>query len=103
MSDEKIISFNVSPSYTFRVKEKTECIIHKQVEVDEDARRIFCKKCGVEIDPFSFILTLAYEERQYFWSFEHLRRERDKLQQELDKLKNQVTYQRAKLKKHERD
>lgn len=72
---------------------------HKSVEVEPDARILSCVKCGAFIDPFEYILQLAYKERNVHGWIDQLEDERKQLWDERDKLKSQVSYLRTQVKK----
>lgn len=72
---------------------------HKSVEVDPDARVLSCAKCGAYIDPFGYILQLAYQERNIHAHIELAKKEYNQLAEERDKLKSQISYLRSQAKK----
>jgi len=49
------------------IKHKNKYCLHSHVEVDEDERCLRCIKCNSFIDTYEYILSLAREERNFFW------------------------------------
>jgi len=61
---KKIIDFKPreeTPQFSAKVQKESRCT-HLGIEADETSRKVFCRECGKEIDPFSWILALAKEE-----------------------------------------
>jgi hypothetical protein len=81
------------------ITERKNYCSHESVEVDPEARILSCAKCDVFIDPFEYILQLAYKERSIHQWIKMLDGERKQLWDEKDKLKSQVSYLRSQLKK----
>lgn len=58
---------------------------HHLFEIDESSRRIWCKECGEEIDPFTVVLEYANNQRDFIWKVKRHRvaiEEFEKIQQE---------------------
>ena len=60
--------------FSLKIKKEKHCN-HSHIEVDEDEREIRCQKCNSVIDPFDFLLTSAYEERNHFTNIIYLKSE----------------------------
>ncbi len=98
MSEGKLIEVKFREKLLPITERKNYCD-HHNVEVDPEARILSCVKCEAFVDPFEYILQLAYNERSVHAWIEQLEKERQQLWNERDKLKSQVSYWRRELKK----
>lgn len=48
---------------------------HKGIEVDRDERRVYCIKCGVELDPIQCLIDIAYHEKKVDERIEMIRQD----------------------------
>ena len=58
---------------------------HHQFEIHESTRKIYCKECGEEIDPFTIVLEYANNQRDFIWKVQKYRaaiEEFERIQQE---------------------
>lgn len=99
MEEGKIIDIKIREKFLPIVKKEHGYCDHKYTEVDPDERTLNCTKCGAYIDPFNYVLGLAYEERNIHQWIEILTKERSDLFDEKEKLKREVSYLRSQKKK----
>ena len=80
---------------------------HRAIEIDEQARTLTCKDCGEQLDPVAYLIEWANGLRRPCWTPEEIeflkgkyeqlersladkKRERDRLQREIRKLKKEL-------------
>jgi hypothetical protein len=76
------------------IKEDAFCS-HEYVKLDKDARILTCRKCNAFVDPFEFMLQVAYKERRLFWTKEELERKIKELSEEKERLQKEVNNLKA--------
>jgi excinuclease UvrABC ATPase subunit len=99
MEEGKLIEVKFRQKMLPITERKGNYCTHYTVEVDSEARILSCEKCGVFLDPFQYILDLAYKERSIHAWIDMLEKERNELFEEKEKLKQQVSYLRSQAKK----
>lgn len=75
---------------------------HRQVRLDRDARRVFCKACGREVDPFEVLNHLAWDHERYEQARAQVRRELAQAEQELADVKRELRNAKARRRRAER-
>jgi hypothetical protein len=89
------------PVCTINPDVKARACWHPRVELDGKARKVLCKECGVERDPFDALLVLADKlERYKDWGTRY-KGEAKRAKEELDDLKRQVRNAKAQLRRAE--
>lgn len=87
-----------APVRTRRLEMGSHCL-HKSVELDHDAHRVFCRACKREVDAFDFLAGLAREwERYESWVRSHKRAARH-AEDELDNIRRQLRNGKAQLRR----
>ena len=84
MSDIKFLKPRILPKFT----EKHGCY-HNSVYVVEDTRMLECQKCGKVIDPFDHLMVLAKHNFKVDMVNEQLKREGNRIREEVIELKRQ--------------
>ncbi len=77
----------------------TKCGVHPQVLVCEDTPRVECAVCGTELDAIEVLRDFANHERQFVYTVQHLRREKDELEKVVEALKKERVKVRGQLRK----
>lgn len=73
---------------------------HKYVEVDIDEHELRCQQCKAKVDPFEFVLSMAYEERNQLWTRKKLKTEVENLKKERDELERVVKNLKAQKRRY---
>ena len=68
-----------------RVRRGSECR-HRNVEVDEGAREVFCSSCGARLDAIRVLLEYAEHEREFVSAGQVLGGRREELRREIEDL-----------------
>ena len=70
---------------------------HEYVAIHRNARRVVCrlKKCGIELDPFDVLLSLAHEWDNVTWA----EYQRNQLAREIEDLKRQRRNLKAQIRR----
>jgi hypothetical protein len=79
---------------SLKIKQAHHCS-HKYVEVDIDERELRCQTCKSVVEPFDFILSMAYEERNQQWTQKELKRQIESLKDEKQRLEKDVNNLKA--------
>ena len=77
---------------------KAALCTHLSIEVDEAERKVYCRECGKEIDPFAWIMILVKQERRAESRWFYCEREAKKIedrysqkrQKRIEKLKSKT-------------
>lgn len=88
------------PLCTLRKGSTTACR-HRRVELDGQTRKVLCKECGAERDPFDALLTLADKLEHYKDWGTRYKREAKQAEERLTDLKRQVRNAQAQLRRTE--
>jgi predicted Zn-dependent protease len=99
MSEGKVIEIKGREKLLPLKEKKGRYCAHKSVEVDPDERVLTCTSCGAYIDAFGYVLQLAYNERNTVSWIAILDKEKKQLEEERDKLKQQVAYLKSQVRK----
>lgn len=83
---------------SFDLKRKTTHCMHWRVEVDEEKKIVTCQDCNHVIDPFQFVLTMAFDEESIEYRVTELKRKLKSLSDEYDQLSKTVSYMKRKNK-----
>lgn len=74
---------------------------HRTSRLDVNARRVYCRKCNVELDPFTVLDQFAREYEHHREGVETVRRERKRLSAVVEELKREERNVRARIKRRE--
>lgn len=75
--------------------------LHRTSRLDVDARRVYCRKCNVELDPFTVLNEVAHEYERHRVGVEHAKREHRCLLQAVDELKREERNVKARIRRRE--
>lgn len=79
------------------VEEAVRFCRHLHVELDHEARRVYCRGCGREVPAFSYLATLAFDFERHSRSRDHAQREAERARRDLDDVKRQVRNAKSRL------
>lgn len=94
--DEKIIT---ESGRGFIVKQKNQHCYHDQCIIDVDQRTVCCAQCEALLDPFEYLLQAGRKEHAAFLQKDWINKERNRLSEEADKLKKEISYLKSQKKK----
>lgn len=72
---------------------------HRRSELDEDSRRVYCRECGEELDPFTVLQKLAGEPERWHGYVERAKAEAKRAEAELADLKRQLRNAKARARR----
>jgi hypothetical protein len=98
--DEKVIAVEFDLPDP-RIIRKGRTCYHSHFEVDERALKVFCRDCGVEVDPMRALLDLSLHTANYMHSIKKIKAERERIGNELGELKRKRTNLKAQVKRLE--
>jgi hypothetical protein len=75
---------------------------HRFATIDEDARRVYCRNCDVEIDPVTFLISLAHGIDRYRIAKQRAKQDAERAERELRRLKREIVNARSRLRTAER-
>lgn len=102
MSDEippdNVVELRPQPPTVEVVRGGGQCF-HKQVTVDEQARKVHCARCGDEMDPFRALLDFAQRMQLEGGWLKRLRTEKRSVATRVEELKREERNAKARLKR----
>lgn len=63
---------------------------HKSTTLDTEARRLYCRSCGREVDPFDFLVKLAHDFERHLEARDAAKRDADRAYRELEEVKREL-------------
>jgi hypothetical protein len=98
--DDLIDAFEVTPILE-RVSKERVCWNghHERYRLDRDSKRVFCGKCGEEVDPFSALDDFARRWDRYTGELAHIRKEIASSRSENDDARRLERNTKARLRK----
>jgi hypothetical protein len=72
---------------------------HDRVELDTDARRVYCRQCGREVPPFDYLKKLARKFEQYTTALAEAKRQTRVAEANLAELKREERNAKARARR----
>lgn len=80
---------------SFSIKQTDKNCQHKYVEIDADEREVRCQNCNAIVDPFEYVLGMAYEENSQMQYKKWLKREVEMLEKQKQDIIKEITNLKA--------
>lgn len=94
MSDN-VIEFKTTPFKVREITFKQKRCAHSSMLVDEQTQMIECCHCGLMMNPYQYVLSLAKNEVRYSNQVKYLKLEANQLESEITELKRVRTNLKA--------
>ena len=85
----------MKPTLLIKGSKRRYCT-HPYIDIDLDEREVRCQDCNAVLEPFEWILSLAYQERNQISALRELRKSVEELQQQKEQLQKEVNDLKAK-------
>lgn len=79
----------VRPALTKKLH--TECYHQGVFEVADHELEVTCQVCGAKMDPYEVLRKIAHREVNFAYTMNHLRKERDTLTRDIERLKSKLS------------
>jgi hypothetical protein len=72
---------------------------HRHSELDGASRRVYCRDCGVEVDPFTVLEKLANDYESFRVARDRMKADAKRASQELEGVKRELRNAKARLRR----
>lgn len=75
---------------------------HRHSELDGASRRVYCRDCGVEVDPFTVLEQLANDYERWRVARDRMKHDAERASQELAEVKRELRNAKQRLRRAQR-